>query len=117
LLDTRPGFGNCDNISNPIPAGTSLIVLGRISCEGQPIPPDAQALAGNLTVINSNAQTGFLTLFPHGGAAPLAANIIYGPGQVLSNAFIVGLDASGEFDIFAERTIHVVLDISGYFAP
>jgi hypothetical protein len=117
LLDTRPGSGNCDNVSNPIAAGTSLTVLGRVSCEGQPIPPDAQALVGNLTVINLNPQTGFLTLFPHGVAAPLAANIIYGPGQVLSNAFVVGLSANGEFDIFAERTIDVVLDIAGYFAP
>lgn len=117
LLDTRPGLGNCDNISSPIAAGTSLIVQGRVSCEGQPIPQDAQALVGNLTVINSTSQTGYLTLFPHGVAAPVAANIIYGPGQVLSNAFFVGLSATGEFDVFAERTLHVVLDIGGYFAP
>jgi len=117
LLDTRAGFGNCDNISSPITGGATLTVLGRVSCEGQPIPQDAQALVGNLTVINLTAQAGFLTLFPHGVAAPVAANIIYSPGQILSNAFIVGMSATGQFDIFAERTLHLVLDIGGYFAP
>jgi uncharacterized repeat protein (TIGR01451 family) len=117
LLDTRAGQGNCDSVSTPIAAGTSITKQSRITCEGLTIPQNAQAITGNVTVINQTAQTGYLTLYPDGQAAPLAANMIYGPGGVLSNNFTVGLSASGAFNIFGERTIDVVVDISGYYAP
>ncbi|MEP7341034.1 MAG: putative Ig domain-containing protein, partial [Acidobacteriota bacterium] len=33
LLDTRASQGNCDNVSAPIPAGTSITTQARITCE------------------------------------------------------------------------------------
>ncbi|MEP7342406.1 MAG: S8 family serine peptidase [Acidobacteriota bacterium] len=117
LLDTRSGQGNCDNISAPIAAGNSLMTLARTTCEGITIPPTAQAVVGNLTVINQTSQSGYLTIYPDGQPVPLAANMIYGPGGLLSNNFTVGLSEAGNFNIFGERTIHVVVDISGYYAP
>ena len=60
---------------------------------------------------------GFLTLYPANQPVPSTANMIYEPKQLLSNAFTVGLSDKGEFNIFAERMIHVVVDVSGYFAP
>ncbi|MBL8169736.1 MAG: hypothetical protein JNJ50_16380, partial [Acidobacteria bacterium] len=117
LLDTRAGQGGCDTVSAPITAGTSLSKLGRMSCDGQLIPNNAQALTGNVTVINLTGQTGYLTLYPTGVAAPLAANLIYGPSGILSNAFVVGLGANGEFSLFAERTLEAIVDVSGFFAP
>ncbi|MEP7339705.1 MAG: RHS repeat-associated core domain-containing protein [Acidobacteriota bacterium] len=117
LMDTRANQGNCDNIAAPINAGTSLTVQGRGTCESLIIPANAQALAGNITAINSTAQSGYLTLYPNGVSVPLAANMVYSPGQILSNAFTVSLSAAGEFNIFAERTIDAVVDIGGYYAP
>ncbi|MFN8000664.1 MAG: putative Ig domain-containing protein [Acidobacteriota bacterium] len=117
LLDTRAGQGGCDTVGAPITAGTSLSKLGRMSCDGQLIPNNAQALTGNVTVINLTGQTGYLTLYPTGVAAPLAANLIYGPSGILSNAFVVGLGANGEFSLFAERTLEAIVDVSGFFAP
>ncbi len=116
LLDTRAGQGNCDSVSTPIPAGTSLTTLARVTCEGLTIPSAAQAIAGNATVINGSGQTGYLTLYPNGVAAPLAANMIYFPGQLLSNAFTTSLSANGEFNIFGERTIDMVIDVAGYYS-
>ncbi len=116
LLDTRAGQGNCDSISTPIVAGGSLITQARVTCETLTIPQAAQALAGNATVINGSGQTGYLTIYPNGLPLPLAANMIYFPGQILSNAFTVGLNASGEFNIFGERTIDVVIDVAGYYS-
>ncbi|MFN8000946.1 MAG: hypothetical protein U0X75_08040 [Acidobacteriota bacterium] len=46
------------------------------------IPTNAQAVVGNVTVINQGGQSGFLTLHPNGVPLPLAANMIYGPGQI-----------------------------------
>ena len=117
LLDTRPGQGNCDSVNAPIAAGTSLATLARTTCEGITIPTQAQAVVGNITVINQTAQTGFLTLYPTGVSLPLAANMIYGPSGILANNFTVGLSGNGEFSIFGERTIDVIVDISGYYAP
>ncbi|MEP7338038.1 MAG: S8 family serine peptidase, partial [Acidobacteriota bacterium] len=117
LLDTRAGQGNCDSVSTPIAAGASLTTLARITCESITIPASAQAVVGNLTVINQTAQAGYLTVYPDGVPVPLAANMIYEPGQILSNNFTVGLSSDGKFNVFAERTIEVVVDISGYYAP
>ncbi|MEP7342472.1 MAG: putative Ig domain-containing protein, partial [Acidobacteriota bacterium] len=117
LLDTRAGQGNCDSVNAPINSGTSLTKMARMTCEGQIIPNNAQAVIGNVTVINQTALPGYLTLYPTGQAAPLAANMIYQPGQILSNAFVVGLSASGQFNIFAERTLDAIVDVSGFFAP
>ncbi len=117
LLDTRAGAGNCDSISTPIAAGTSLTTLARTTCESITIPASAQAVTGNITVLNQTAQTGYLTVYPDGQAAPLAANMIYEPGGILSNNFTVGLSSDGKFNIFGERTIDAVVDISGYYAP
>ena len=117
LLDTRGGQGNCDNVAAPIAAGGSITTLARTTCEGITIPAAAQAIVGNITVINQSAQAGFLTLYPTGVTLPLAANMIYGPNGILANNFTVGLSANGEFNIFGERTIDVIVDVSGYFAP
>ena len=73
-------------------------------------------VVGNATVINGSGQTGYLTIYPDGVSAPLAANIVYFPGNVLSNAFTVGLSNDGKFNIFAERTIDMVVDIAGYYS-
>jgi DNA/RNA endonuclease G (NUC1) len=116
LLDTRANQGNCDNVSTPIGAGTSITTQGRTTCEGLTIPSTAQAIVGNATVINSSGQVGYLTIYPNGVPVPLAANMIYFPGQILSNAFTVGLNASGEFNIFGERQIDMVVDVAGYYS-
>ena len=117
LLDTRAGFGNCDSVNAPIASGTNLTKLARVTCEGQLIPASAQAVIGNVTVINQTNQAGFLTLYPTGQAAPLVANMIYQPSQILSNAFVVGLNGTGQFNLFTERTLDAIVDVSGFFAP
>jgi hypothetical protein len=116
LLDTRANQGNCDNISTPISGGTSITTLARTTCEALTIPAAAQAILGNATVINGSGQSGYLTIYPNGVAPPLAANMVYFPGQILSNAFTVSLNVSGEFNIFAERTVDMVVDVAGYYS-
>ncbi len=116
LLDTRAGQGNCDSVNAPIAGGTSLTTLARTTCDGLTIPAAAQAIVGNATVINGSGQTGYLTIYPDGVAAPLAANIVYFPGSILSNAFTVALSNDGKFNIFAERTIDMVVDVAGYYS-
>jgi hypothetical protein len=117
LMDTRANSGNCDNVGAPIAGGTSLSILARTTCESIIIPATAQAVVGNLTAINQGTQSGYLTIYPDGQAVPVASNMIYTPGQIIANNFTVGLGSNGKFDVFGERNIDVVIDISGYYAP
>lgn len=115
LLDTRPGASPnaCSQPDVPIAAGTARNQTGRNFCG---IPANAQALTGNITTVNSGG--GFLTLYPSGATQPTVASTNYGVNEVVNNVFTVGLGASdGAFNIFAQTTTDVVVDVTGYYAP
>src|SRR4029079_5179910 len=57
------------------------------------------------------------TLYPAGASVPNTANLNYTPFGVAGNSFITGLNATGQFNIFAFYTVPVVIDVTGYFAP
>jgi subtilisin-like proprotein convertase family protein len=116
LLDTRPGQTGCDAPGAPISAGTSRTQTARRTCGGQTIPSNAQAITGNITTVDSGG--GYLTLYPSGAAQPLVANSNYNPNEILNNVFTVGLGSSdGAFNIFVTSATHVVIDVTGYYAP
>ena len=85
---------------------------GRNLCN---IPANAQALTGNVTTVVSGG--GFLTLYPSGATRPTVASTNYGPNEIINNVFTVGLGADGAFNIFANATTDVVVDVTGYYAP
>ena len=53
--------------------------------EPRPLRRWFKAVIGNVTVINQTGLASYLTLYPIGQAAPLAANMIYQSSQILSN--------------------------------
>ena len=117
LLDTRAGQVGCDAPQAPIAGGTSRTqsAAGR-TCSGISIPATAKALTGNITTVESGG--GYLTLYPSDSVQPLVANSNYEPNEVLNNVFTVGLgSADGAFNIFVTSTTHVVIDVTGYYAP
>jgi hypothetical protein len=97
----QPGAGD---VEHPRPIQITGVVAG--------VPAEAVAVAGNLAVTQAEAG-GFATVWPS-GAWPGTANINYNPGVDLSNAFTVGLGASGQITIAALTRVHVVVDIAGY---
>lgn len=117
LLDTRFGQVGCDAPSAPINGlvPRTQIAAGR-TCDGIAIPAAASVVTGNITTVESGG--GFLTLYPSDSEQPLVANSNYGPNEVLNNVFTVGLgSADGGFKIVTTSTTHVVIDITGYYAP
>lgn len=82
------------------------------------IPPEATALAVNVTVVGSDS-SGFVTLFEAGAARPASSNANFQAGQTRANNAFVKLTgyppslaaycgaASGGFDL--------LLDVTGYF--
>ncbi len=116
LLDTRAGQSGCYKPGVPLGVKTPLALNVRIVCTG--LPNDALAIVGNATVVNTaNAPAGFVTLYPSGANLPTASNLNFVPGDVVPNAFTVGLGSDGKFNVYATSAINFVVDITGYYAP
>ena len=119
LFDTRatiPGFPACEYLNQPLVAGGELAKQARITCDGITIPADAMAIVGNATVVQPTGN-GFITLWPDGQARPPVSNLNFVTGQVVPNAFTVGLGASGEFRTFSSSNTNFIVDITGYYSP
>jgi len=114
LLDTRPGTTGCHTPGTALVTNTTRNEIAIGTCTG--IPSSALSVVGNVTSVNP-VGGGYITLFPSGVARPTVANLNYGTGQVINNAFTVGLRASdGAFTIFTSTTTDLVIDVSGYYS-
>ncbi len=114
LLETRVGFAGCTTPGAPINANGTLTLPARTTCAG--IPAAAAAVTGNITVVPSGP--GFLTLFPSSATQPTVANSNFQANEITNNVFTVGLGAGdGAFKIFSSATTHVIVDVTGYYAP
>ena len=62
------------------------------------------------------ATSGFVTVYPAGGARPLASNLnIERAGQTIPNLVVVPLGANASVSIFTQSGTHLVADVLGYF--
>jgi len=69
----------------------------------------------NATVIPAGG-LGFLTLWPQGAVQPTVSTLNAGDGAITSNLAIVPT-TNTQISAFGSNPTHLVLDISGYFAP
>ncbi|MGE0881914.1 MAG: FG-GAP-like repeat-containing protein [Blastocatellales bacterium] len=119
LFDTRaaiPGFPACEYLNQPLVGGGELSKQAQITCDGITIPADAMAIVGNATVVTPSGN-GFITLWPDGQSRPPVSNLNFVTGQVVPNAFTVGLGVSGEFRTFSSSNADFIVDITGYYSP
>jgi hypothetical protein len=88
------------------------------------VPPEAQAVIANVTAVGPTGP-GYITLFPC-GPRPIVSSVNYNAGEpALGNGTIVPLcDEPGQPDFCAYvrvaasgGTVHMVLDLTGYFSP
>ncbi len=75
----------------------------------------AQAYVFNATVVPS-ASLGYLTLWAQGTGEPLVSTENSLDGAITSNMAIVPTSPSGVSALATDKT-HLILDMSGYFAP
>ncbi len=105
LTDTRAPF--------PVPLAEAAATRYRVTVP--PLPGNGVAAALlNVTAVEAADRT-FLTLYPAGSARPLASNLnVERPGQIIPNAVVATL-ANGSFDIYSQKSTHLVIDAAGYF--
>lgn len=70
----------------------------------------------NATVVPTNGPMGYLTLWPDSENQPIVSTLNAYDAEVTSNAAIVP-NVNGMIDAYADGLTHLILDISGYFAP
>jgi SpoIID/LytB domain protein len=110
VLDTRTGLG-----SNTAAAlGASCALALPIAGVGGVPATGVSAVAVNVTATGAQAP-GFLTVYPCGVDRPLASNVNYGPGDNVANMAQVRLGVGGQICIYALATVHVVVDVLGWY--
>jgi hypothetical protein len=112
VVDTRGGAP----IGGPALQGQQTRTLTVAGTCG--IPSSAKAVSVNLAVTQSSS-AGNVRLFAAGQAVPTVSSINYSAGQTRANNAIVKLDAAGAIAAFAGQpagtTVHLILDVNGYF--
>ena len=86
--------------------------LANCAC-GIPITGQAHVLS---VAVVPPAALGFLTLWPQGQARPVASTLNALDGAVTSNLALVPA-TNGWISAFPSNPTHLVVDVSGYFAP
>jgi hypothetical protein len=108
----------CRVLDSRNPAG-ALPFNGKIdvnvSSSGCGAPASAQSFVLNATVVPPGP-LGFLTLWPQAATQPLVSTLNAIDGSITSNMAIVPT-ANGSVSAFGSNPTHLILDISGYFAP
>ncbi len=72
------------------------------------------AVSMNLTAVGPTAE-GYVTVWPCGSAKPDTSNVNFVKDQIVPNAVIAPVDATGKVCIASSVGTHVVVDINGWF--
>lgn len=94
------------------PVGTMEVPVETGTCA---LPATAAAYVFNATVVPPNA-LGYLALWPDGESKPLVSTLNSYDAAITSNLAIVPV-TNGSIDAYLSQSSHLILDISGYFAP
>ena len=105
VLDTR------QNNAPPFMNESTVNVVGSACAP----PSNAQAYVFNATVVPP-ASMPYLTLWADGQQEPVVSTLNAYDGLITSNMAIVPT-TNGSIDAWAQESTHLILDISGYFAP
>jgi hypothetical protein len=107
LLDTRAGTGGWYGVLGNTQA-VDLAVAGHTG-----IPATAVAAVLNVTVTDATGP-GYLTVYPCGGAVPLASNLNFAAGDTRANLVTVRLSGDGRVCFYSYGRAAVIADITGY---
>ncbi len=107
LVDTRENKG----FTRSAPTTLQVPVAGISG-----VPKTAVAISLSVAVTNTTS-AGFVTVWPAGESMPLASNVNFEAGQIVSNGLIVKLGAAGKLSIYSNVPVDIVVDVTGAFIP
>ncbi len=122
ICDTRPiGTGvtsnECDS-SGAETLGSNQTLDVQVTGNAG-IPSNATAVVANITVANTSANGGWVTVFPGGSSThPTSSNMNWNNGQTVSNLVTVALGPKGDIEVYNfAGTADIIVDVSGYYGP
>lgn len=111
ILDTRSAVGV--SVAGAIAAGREVLlqVTGRAS-----VPAGATAAVLNVTV-TAPTGSGFVTVYPDGGARPTTSNVNFVRSQTVPNLVVVRVPVNGKVRLYngSGGSVQLIADVSGYF--
>jgi hypothetical protein len=108
IIDTRNGNGG------PLQAGVERDYTIPPSCG---IPSNAAAYSFNVTVLPTQGELDYLTVWPKGETQPVVSTLNDGTGTIVANAAIVPAGADNATAFYAhDHNTNLLLDVNGYFA-
>ena len=107
IFDTRNGATKPD--ANDV-LNVKVVGKGGIPLTG------ASAVVVNVTAVNA-ADAGFVTVWPTGLALPTSSNINVRAGETAPNLVTVSPGLDGSISILVTASVHIVVDVFGYFVP
>jgi uncharacterized protein YkwD len=111
ILDTRDGTG-----AAALPVGPGGTIDIQVTGRGGVPSTDVSAVAMTVTIVQPSA-AGYVTLYPAGITRPLAANMNFVPGEMVSNLVVVKVGAGGKVSLFNPAgTTHVIADVAGWYS-
>ncbi|HZC07050.1 MAG TPA: hypothetical protein VE338_15555 [Ktedonobacterales bacterium] len=112
IFDSRAGA--TDALFHPGTPCTSsaptTVPVGDDVYNGVTVPHAPPGAIGNVTVVNATG-SGYIELVPGGAGFTGAANLAYGPGQTISNAFNVQLNGGALDIIIGGASVDVIIDL------
>jgi hypothetical protein len=112
VVDTRNPVGPYGG-PKLIAGGTRAFDLNSGPCAD--LPGYIGAFAMNITVVQPEANNGFITAYPTGTTRPLASNLNFNLNEIKGNWAIVPVSTAGSMDVYTNVATHIVIDLYGYF--
>ena len=110
ILDTRSGNGA------PARVGAGGTIEVQVTGRGGLPTTGVSAVVVNVTSVDPTSAS-YLTVWPAGQVRPLASNLNYVPGQVVSNLVVVKVGAGGRISLYNHAgSTHVGADVAGWFS-
>ncbi|GIF53272.1 hypothetical protein DFJ67_1772 [Asanoa ferruginea] len=110
VLDTRAAIG--------VPGTTPIGPNGKVTVDlSAKVPAGTTAAVLNLTVTKPTT-SGHITVFPPGAAVPTTSNVNFLADQTVNNMVIAPVvDGKVAFAFGGAGTVHLLADLSSWFAP
>ena len=114
--DSRPGEVPLNSTKGPITGNTTRVIDMKNNSSG--VPVGATAVLCTLTVVNTSANGGFLSLFRNGAATPATSTINWtAANQVVGTTTVTAVDATAQAKVFCppNSSTNFFVDVIGFY--